>query len=77
MERHACAGAALKAASESQTLHGTGIYADQLGWWCQRGQWGGIYGSPMERLGMIKNGAQELLADEAGDQEDFEVRGFS
>ena len=25
-------------------------YADQLGW-CQGGQWGGIYGSPMECLG--------------------------
>ena len=27
------------------------IYADQLEW-CQGGQCGGIYGSPMERLGM-------------------------
>ena len=28
------------------------IYADQLGW-CQGGQWGGIYASPMERLGRL------------------------
>ena len=31
------------------TTNGTAIYADQLGW-CQRGQWGGIYGSPMCRV---------------------------
>ena len=29
---------------------GTAIYADQLGW-CQRGQWEGIYASPMECMG--------------------------
>ena len=34
----------------TQTLHGTVIFADQLGW-RQRGQLIGIYGSPMECLG--------------------------
>ena len=33
----------------TSTLHGTGIYADQLGW-CQGVQWGGIYSSPMGRV---------------------------
>ena len=36
----------------SPTLHGTGIFTYTLGW-CQRGQWGGIYGSPMECLGVV------------------------
>ena len=36
--------------SHTQTLHGTAIYAYHLGW-CQGGQCGGIYGSPMQCLG--------------------------
>ena len=34
----------------SNTLHETAIYADQLG--CFEGQGGGIYSSPMECLGI-------------------------
>ena len=37
----------------TQTLHGTAISADQLEW-RQGGQWGGIYGPPMECMGNME-----------------------
>ena len=42
------------------TTNGTGILTDQLGW-CQGGQWGGIYGSPMECLGTLQTGHTKKL----------------
>ena len=45
------------------------IYADQLGW-LTGGQWGGIYGSPMECLGSMSSlpafGAPQVLCPLSG-----------